>query len=212
MIDHRMTGGGARVGLRQRGVGEEIAGEIERELHARRRARERLVVGDLPEPRRVAAAQRDRRRDRMSVVNEPVDARIALGGERGDGLAHERFGRRMRARRAAGAAFPAGGFERHEVGERDGGGRAARRHVHERARILEPAALAAQLLELLVRDVIEIAFALARRQQRARVLSEIRRSPATPRQHARQRRRERPVARDQRQHHQLRQAARSAAT
>ena len=51
MIDHRMIGGGAAVGVREGRLGEQSLGEVERELHARRCAREVLVVGDLPEPR-----------------------------------------------------------------------------------------------------------------------------------------------------------------
>ena len=79
----------------------------------------------------------------MPIVDQAIDTRIALRGERGHGLAHKRFSRRMCTRRAAIAAFPARGFERHEVGERDRGGGTACRHVHERAGLLQPSALAA---------------------------------------------------------------------
>ena len=150
MVDHRMIGGGAAVGAQDVRLGEQLLGDVERELHAGRSARDLLLVGDLPEPGGRAAAQRDGRGERPAMLHQPVDARMAIGRERSMASC-------MNARRSAcwPAAVPARPFqpprfERQVVAERARHlvGRLRRKHL-ELALVEQPAALAAQFLQLL---------------------------------------------------------------
>ena len=51
-IDHRMIGAGGGVGRRDGGIGAEMPGQIERQLHARRKFRKALVDAELEDRKR----------------------------------------------------------------------------------------------------------------------------------------------------------------
>ena len=100
---------------------------------------------------------------------------LPSASERADGVLEEVADARIAARRGAGAAFPAGGFEREEIAKRAvdivrlvGAG------AHHEAIIHEAAFLPAQLLALLAcHRTTEIVGALfTRREQRALMMSE----------------------------------------
>src|SRR5262249_19788125 len=139
------------------------------ELHAGRGPGVAFIIGDLPAPGGVAAAQHNQRRDRLSREQEPHDGGLAIAGERRDSSFQEGADRAIVRCGGAGAALPAGRLECEEIDERGLDCRSFACNLPRDAAIFaEPAQLAAELLELLVwQRALEIARALARgRQQR----------------------------------------------
>src|SRR5258707_8132644 len=111
----------------------------------------------------------------MGVLRQPVDACVAIGGERRDGGLHERMDAGALPGGAAGTALPAGGLERQILRQRTRNfARLACRRDLQEALVEQAAALAAQLLVLLCSDrMVEIADASSDgRQHRARMLAE----------------------------------------
>ena len=196
MVDHRMVGGGAGIDAQRLRVGEQAFGEIETQLHAGRGAGEALVIGDLPAPGGVAArsvmvaaiggavrassrsirawpsaASAGRRRAARSLDRRIVDAWRCRRGLSSRSL-------RAPGSPSAPAAMSAGSRRRDERHRRD---------------VLQPPALAAQLLALAGgHGAIEIVLRAARRARAARAHGGRRRRCGGRRAPApRQRRRER---------------------
>ena len=146
----------------------------------------RLVVGDLPAPGGVAARKRHGGGDGGAVEEQPVDPRLPVGGERHDSALHEMLDRGVVDDRGAGEALPAARLQHQEILQRGlDAARIPRGGEGQRRDVLEPPALAAQLLSLVAGDrALEISFALcAGREQRAFMAAESCASAALPRQH-----------------------------
>src|SRR4029079_18490273 len=87
--------------------------------------------------------------DGGAVEDQPVDPRVAFGGESDNRLLHETLDRRIADDGGTGKAFPAACLQHHEILQRTlDVGRASRGRDRHRRDILEPPALAAQLLAL----------------------------------------------------------------
>ena len=63
-IDHRMIGVRGGIGGRDCRIGTEVPGQIERQLHARRKLGKTLVDAEFEIERAILMPQHDRRRDR----------------------------------------------------------------------------------------------------------------------------------------------------
>ena len=77
-----MIGVGGGVGHGDRGIGAEMPGQVERQLHAGRKFREALVDAELEIERAILMPQHDRGRDRRVAGAQRHDLALAGFGER----------------------------------------------------------------------------------------------------------------------------------
>ena len=117
-IDHRMIGAGGGVGGGDRGIGAEMPGQIERQLHARREFRKALVDAELEKEGAVLMPEYDSGRDRCIAGTQRHDLALASLGECRRGAADEGGVAFVLAQRGAALALPAAGFQPQENFER----------------------------------------------------------------------------------------------
>ena len=164
------------VGADDRGIVDEAIGEGHGEHHTGREPGERFIVGDLPEPGAVAAAQNDRGGDRAPIEQDAVDRDLSFRGKPHRRRADEAAKLLVAGRGGAGFAFPAARLDGEEILDRRGDARRLRgRRKQHGADIGEAPADAAQLLmPARSQRPFDIVRALAaRRQQRPLVAIEI---------------------------------------
>src|SRR5262249_6623266 len=149
-VDHRAVGRRRRIDETHRRVGTEIAGQLERELNARRELCEALINPKLEPERALIVLPDDAGGDQRHAGGQHVDLALAPCGEVDGGAANESGVALVLHQRSTALALPAAGLERKKRldcmtdafacsgdGETEG------------ADIAEAVSLAAQFLELL---------------------------------------------------------------
>ena len=145
-----MIGVRGGIGGRDGRIGAEMPGQIERQLHARRKFRKTLVDAELEIKRAILMPQHDRGRDRGIAGAQGHDLALTRLGERHGGAPHETGIAVVLHQRGAALAFPAAGFERQECLDRGRDLFRRSRHLEMHGAVLgQPMALAAQFLQLL---------------------------------------------------------------
>ncbi len=113
-----MIGAGRGVGRGDCRIGAEVPGQIERELHARRKFRKALVDAELEVEGAILVPQHDCRRDRRSAGPKRHDLALAGLGERRRGAPDKTGIAVVLDQRGAALAFPAAGLQHQECFER----------------------------------------------------------------------------------------------
>jgi len=149
-IDHGVIGACGGIGAGDFRIGAEMAGQLERQLHARRILCKPLVDAELEEERAILVAQHDAGGHRRCAGAQADDLALTGFGECGRGTANESGIAGVLDQRGAALAFPAARFEPQEGFEHCPDAlRRASNVERDRAMLFEPVLLAPKLLELL---------------------------------------------------------------
>ena len=117
-IDHGMIGAGGGVGHRDRRIGAQVPGQVERQLHAGRKFREALVDAELEIERAILMPQHDGGGDRRVAGAQRHDFALAAFGERHGGAADKAGVAVVLRQRGAALGLPAAGLQRQEILDR----------------------------------------------------------------------------------------------